>query len=125
LFPIAGGGMYVRNDITRFGAGSLPFNSSLDKSGIGGQFAQQYYQIYASNRAALAGIYRENSQLTFEGRLKTGVAGIMEEILKLPAGKHAIDSLDVHPVDSVTTLILVSGKIIIEGEENPLAVCIS
>ena len=57
LFPLAGGGMYLKNDIVRFGPGAVAFNTSLDASSLGGQFAQQYYAVYGSNRAALAGAW--------------------------------------------------------------------
>jgi hypothetical protein len=109
LFPIAGGGMYVKNDAVRFGPAAVPFNTSLDASGLGGSFAQQYYQIYGSNRSALAGVYRPTSSLTFEGRPATGVAAIMEAVSRMPAGKQELTTLDVQPVSADAVVALVTG----------------
>ena len=49
--------MYVKNDIVRFGPGAVAFNTTLDPTSLGAQFAQQYYAVYGTNRPALAGAH--------------------------------------------------------------------
>jgi hypothetical protein len=113
--------MYVRNEVTRFGPGAAPQNASLDASGLGASFAQQYFSVFSSNRASLAGVYRDTSQLTFEGRPATGGAAVMAEVARLPTGTQEVASLDVQPVSADSVLVVVTGKIVIEGEANALA----
>jgi hypothetical protein len=56
LFPTAGGGLYVRNEIFRTGPGVLALNNAS-----GGELAQsfigKYFEIFDSDRRGLAGIY--------------------------------------------------------------------
>lgn len=113
--------MYVRNDVVRFGPGAAAFASSLDTTGLGASFAQQYYSIAGgASRAQLGAVYRPTSVLTFEGRPAAGVAAIMESVSRAPSGKQEIITLDVQPVAAGAVAILVSGRITLEGEANAL-----
>ena len=56
LFPTAGGGLYVRNEMFRTGPGAGALN---DASGgaIAQSFVTSYFQIFDSDRRGLAAIY--------------------------------------------------------------------
>jgi hypothetical protein len=40
--------------------------------------------------------------------------------MAMPAGRQSLDTLDVQPVSADSLLVLVTGRIILEGQENPL-----
>lgn len=92
-------------------------------------FLTQYYTLYASNRAALANVYHAaKSQLSFEGQGFVGAAAIVGKMPTLPNGRHematldAVTCLDAGVAGGVgpAVVALVTGKITLEGEANPL-----
>lgn len=121
LSPMAGGGFYVRAELLRFSAGTAAFNATLDGSGSGMEFAKTYYETYARNRMELAPYYREASKALYEGISGEGLAGIGAALEKAPVGSHAIETCDVVPIGAEYLFIMVTGKITLEGQENPLA----
>ena len=66
-------------------------------------------------------MYRDSSQLTFEGRPATGAAAVMAEVSRLPAGTQELTTLDAQPLAGDSVVVLVTGKIVLEGEANALA----
>jgi hypothetical protein len=56
LFPTAGGGLYVRNEMFRTGPGASPLNDASG-GGIAQAFVTSYFQIFDSDRRGLAAIY--------------------------------------------------------------------
>lgn len=132
LNSLPSGGMYVKVDICRFGPGAAPQQVGADSTGMGAGFAQQYYTLYTSNRVGLAGVYNATkSQLTFEGQGPlVGQAAIAAKLPTLPAGRHEMATLDAvtasdAPVNGVgpAVVVLVTGKITLDGEANPLGFC--
>jgi hypothetical protein len=123
LFPIAGGGMFVRNEILRFSPGAAAFNTGGDATGMGMQFAQQYYQTYSTNKANLVGVYRADSTHSFEGQVVRGPAEIAAKLAIMPSGQIVPKTIDVHPVTAAGDVVLVhvTGEMTFEGESNPLA----
>ena len=74
-----------------------------------------------SNRLSLVGVYRDTSQVVFEKHSATGVAGITDMLQnKMPEGRHEVLTLDVAAVDATSQLVLVTGRILLAGESNPL-----
>ena len=56
LFPTAGGGLYVRNEVFRTGPGAAPLNP-LSGGDLAQSFVGKYFEIFDSDRRALAAIY--------------------------------------------------------------------
>ena len=101
LFPTPAGGLFVRNEMFRTGPGAAALNNAA-----GGEMAQSfvksYYDIFDSDRRALAAIYvrcfaccrltvvapdrslliaqRPSSMLLFEGAPAIGSAAILEKL---------------------------------------------
>jgi hypothetical protein len=120
--------MYVRSEIVRFAPAmpsAKPFYTEKDPGAFGTTFAQNYYKTYTENPAGLLAVYREESQLTFEGQYARGVAAITDRLSKLPRGAHALETLDIVPVGPAGgapegIVVMVTGKIVLEGQTNPL-----
>jgi hypothetical protein len=88
-------------------------------------FAQFYYQTFATNRPSLSALYQPHSLLTIEGTVVQGAADIVSRLSNLPplnpASPFAIDTLDAQPSNAQGGLIIfVTGRLQIEGESNPL-----
>lgn len=47
---------------------------------VGKQFVEHYYNTFDSNRVGLAGLYIEQSMMTYEGEQFLGVQQIMEKL---------------------------------------------
>jgi hypothetical protein len=56
LFPTPSGGLYVRNEVFRTGAGTAALNNAAGGE-IAQAFVKSYYEIFDSNRTALSAIY--------------------------------------------------------------------
>ena len=64
---------------------------------------------------------REDSFLLFEGDdVYSGAEHIVRKLGSLPATAHNIETLDVQPIADSALLVLVTGHIRIEGQENAL-----
>jgi hypothetical protein len=120
LFPTAAGSLYVRNDIFRTGPGTSAVVNAAGGD-LAESFVRQYFEIYDKDRRGLAAIYRDSSSLIVEGSpMVAGAAAIIEKLSALPGAKHSIDTLDSQQVKENVTLVLVTGKLVLEGQENPL-----
>lgn len=85
----------------------------MDAEAIGKHFVQQYYQMFDTNRQALASIYRDDSVMLFEGSPFQGATAIVQKLMSLSFQKveHAITTIDsVLTIDS-GLLIMVVGQL--------------
>ncbi|KAK4190775.1 hypothetical protein QBC35DRAFT_54627 [Podospora australis] len=95
---------------------------AFDFQGIATQFVAHYYNTFDTNRKALAGLYRENSMLTFESSQSLGAASIAEKLagLDFQKVKHVYETADAQPTATGGIVILVTGKLAVDDESNPL-----
>ncbi|OJJ61094.1 hypothetical protein ASPSYDRAFT_42955 [Aspergillus sydowii CBS 593.65] len=94
-----------------------------DFQGIAQQFVQFYYQTFDSNRQGLAGLYRDQSMLTFETSSVQGVGAIIEKLGALPFQKvqHQVATLDAQPSsEQGGILVLVTGALLVDEEQKPM-----
>ncbi|KAF2819073.1 NTF2-like protein [Ophiobolus disseminans] len=84
-------------------------------------FLNFYYQSFDGPRHELAMVYRDQSMLSYEGGGVMGAAAIMEKLQNLNFGQiqHRRDTTDVQPVGDDAIIIMVTGALIIQGEERP------
>ncbi|KAF2429196.1 putative nuclear transport factor NTF-2 [Tothia fuscella] len=95
-----------------------------DFATIGQQFVQFYYNTFDVDRKNLAGLYRDNSMLTFESAAVAGTAGIIEKLVSLPFQKveHRVDTLDAQPSSEAGgILVLVTGALKVDEEQKPMS----
>lgn len=78
-------------------------------------FTDHYYSTFDGNRAGLAGLYQEQSLLTFEGQKFVGSQQIMEKLGGLPfqSCQHRVVSLDSQPSVGGGILVFVTGQLIV------------
>ncbi|KAK0628929.1 hypothetical protein B0T17DRAFT_614780 [Bombardia bombarda] len=86
------------------------------------QFVAHYYTTFDADRANLAGLYRENSMLTFESSQAMGVKSISEKLVGLPFQKvkHEASAVEAQPTPNDGILILVTGHLMVDEEQRPL-----
>ncbi|KUM59528.1 hypothetical protein ACN42_g7610 [Penicillium freii] len=86
-----------------------------DFNAIAQQFVQFYYQTFDGNRAGLAGLYRDQSMLTFETSSVQGVSAITEKLSALPFQKvqHQIATFDAQPSSGDGIVVLVTGALLV------------
>ncbi|XP_071824674.1 nuclear transport factor 2-like [Apostichopus japonicus] len=80
---------------------------------IGQSFIQHYYKTFDTDRAAIAALYLEQSQLTFEGATFTGRANIAKKITELPFKtiQHVITTVDIQVTLQNSILVFVVGQL--------------
>lgn len=95
---------------------------STDPDQVAKAFTDHYYAMFDTNRAALAGLYQDQSMLSFEGQKFMGTQQIMGKLTGLPFQQctHHISSLDAQPSISGGILVFVTGQLLPEGETNAL-----
>ncbi|KAI9044413.1 nuclear transport factor 2 family protein [Aspergillus affinis] len=94
-----------------------------DFTTIAQQFVQFYYQTFDSDRQTLAGLYRDQSMLTFETSSTQGVANILEKLTSLPFQKvqHQIATFDAQPSNEQGgILVMVTGALLVDEEQKPM-----
>ncbi|KAE8382532.1 hypothetical protein BDV26DRAFT_288336 [Aspergillus bertholletiae] len=87
------------------------------------QFVDFYYQTFDNQRENLAGLYRDNSMLTFETASVQGVSGIIEKLTSLPFQKvaHQVNTFDPQPSNEAGgILIMVTGALLVDEEQKPM-----
>ncbi|KAF2026150.1 NTF2-like protein, partial [Setomelanomma holmii] len=87
------------------------------------QFVEFYYATFDTNRAQLAGLYRDQSMLTFEAQGTLGTAAIVEKLqqnLPFQQIQHRTDTIDAQPVGEDGVLVLVTGALLVEGSDRPM-----
>lgn len=90
---------------------------------VGKGFVGQYYPLYGANRASVAGVYRENSLMTYQGRQLQGVTNIMTffaENVTFNAANFQAEDVDCHPTQGNGVLVVVNGLVAVEGETRPI-----
>ncbi|KAM7197370.1 hypothetical protein V8F33_005591 [Rhypophila sp. PSN 637] len=94
----------------------------MEFENIAKQFVDHYYNTFDTNRGALAGLYRENSMMTFQSDKKLGAATIAQKLAELPFQKvkHEIRSFESQPTPNDGIIILVAGALLVDEEQNPL-----
>ncbi|PYH89816.1 NTF2-like protein [Aspergillus ellipticus CBS 707.79] len=93
-----------------------------DFQSIAQQFVQFYYQTFDNERQNLAGLYRNESMLTFETSSMQGVQPIMEKLLGLAFQKvrHETSTLDAQPSINNSIIVMVTGALLIDEEARPM-----
>ncbi|TVU04921.1 hypothetical protein EJB05_48065 [Eragrostis curvula] len=95
----------------------------MDPDAVAKAFVEHYYKTFDSNRAALAGLYKDSSLLTFEGEKILGAANITAKLVSLPFQQcqHNIATVDCQPSGpSGGMIVFVSGTILTSPTEHPL-----
>merc|ERR1740139_1124425 len=127
--PAAGGGMFGAAPAAGGGlfggaAAAVTDPNAMEPNfkAIGDQFAQQYYQIYDSNRQGLGQFYEAQSLLTWEEENVQGQQQILQKLTTLPFQQvqHQVSSCQGQPVlgspDKV--LIICVGNMLVNGSQN-------
>ncbi|WP_033217154.1 nuclear transport factor 2 family protein [Kitasatospora phosalacinea] len=96
-----------------------------DFSDIAQSFAQHYFTTFDSydSRDGLAGLYRPESMLTWEGRQSQGATAILDQFKKpeLKVVKHRIASVDSQPGANSGIAVLVAGALAVDNAfDQPL-----
>ncbi|KAK0550811.1 Nuclear transport factor 2 [Tilletia horrida] len=95
-----------------------------DMSTIASQFTEFYYKTFDTDRTQLAGLYRNNSMLSFEGAQFQGTQNILEKLTNLPFQKvqHKVGTIDTQPTGETQSslFVLVTGALVVDDGENPL-----
>eukprot|EP01084_Bolivina_argentea_P196855 337439_1 len=90
---------------------------------IGKSFVEHYYRLFDSNRVQLAPLFQDASMLSFENEGFQGKDKIMNKLVngvKFKKIQHQPKTLDVQPSGSGGLIVMVTGKLIIDNEKNPL-----
>ncbi|KAK8916364.1 Nuclear transport factor 2 [Platanthera zijinensis] len=95
----------------------------MDPDAVARAFVEHYYRTFDTNRAALGGLYQDNSMLSFEGAKTQGAAAISEKLTGLPFQQcqHNISTIDCQPSGPAGgVLVFVSGSLQLSGEQHAL-----
>ncbi|CAG7918484.1 unnamed protein product [Penicillium olsonii] len=89
---------------------------------IAQQFVTFYYQTFDTQRENLAGLYRDQSMLTFETSSVQGAGAIVEKLGALPFQKvqHQIATFDAQPSSENGIIVLVTGALLVDEEQKPM-----
>mmetsp|Transcript_10881 Transcript_10881/g.19541 ORF Transcript_10881/g.19541 Transcript_10881/m.19541 type:complete len:122 (-) Transcript_10881:926-1291(-) len=86
-------------------------------------FVAHYYQSLAGGADALAGLYNDQSMLTFEGQQVQGSANIINKLKSVGQVKHSVKTTDIQPSANPNAIVIfVTGAVQIGGD-NPLHFC--
>ncbi|XP_020589907.1 nuclear transport factor 2-like [Phalaenopsis equestris] len=95
----------------------------MDADAVARAFVEHYYRTFDTNRAGLAGLYQDNSMLSFEGAKTQGAAAITAKLTGLPFQQcqHNISTIDCQPSGPAGgVLVFVSGSLQLLGEQHAL-----
>eukprot|EP01068_Selenidium_serpulae_P018714 Selendium_serpulae@DN6481_c0_g2_i1.p1 len=83
---------------------------------IGAQFVQHYYTTFASNREGLAGLYSDDSMMTYEDANCKGQRDIITKLkdLKFQKVQHVPIKCDYQPSPNSGVLVFVTGDVSID-----------
>ena len=114
----SGSSVNIVNDLTRIGE-SNPMNNPTGNNAVQ-DFLQQYFNALGSNPQQVAAAYREHSQMHLEGTQAKGqeIATSLQE--KFTGCQFQLKTLDIHPLKENVTVALVTGALLLPGQENPL-----
>jgi hypothetical protein len=85
-------------------------------------FVNHYYALFDSNREQLAGLYQNESMLTFQDSKVQGQANIINKLKTLPFTgtiKHVCTSIDAQPTGA-GILVFVCGVLTIDDPPKPM-----
>ncbi|KAL3758205.1 hypothetical protein ACHAWU_004843 [Discostella pseudostelligera] len=86
-------------------------------------FVQHFYQTFDSNVDSLAGLFNDQSMLTFEGQQVQGSANIIAKLKSVGGVSHSVKTTDIQPSSNPNAIVIfVTGAIQIGGD-NPLHFC--
>eukprot|EP00967_Tisochrysis_lutea_P092958 scaffold134217_cov39-Tisochrysis_lutea.AAC.1 len=74
--------------------------------------------MFDTNRQALQGLYQDGSMLSFESEQFMGIQAIMTKLTTLKF--NTVSTLDSQPTPSGGIICFVTGKLIVDGDANPL-----
>ncbi|KAJ5643749.1 nuclear transport factor 2 [Penicillium longicatenatum] len=94
---------------------------TTDFESIAKTFVDYYYPTFDNNRSQLAGLYRDESMLTFERANVQGAAAIMEKFSTLGFNqvRHEVATVDSQPTAAGGVLVIAVGALITDGEDRP------
>lgn len=95
----------------------------MDPDAVARAFVEHYYRTFDTSRAGLAGLYQDNSMLTFEGAKTQGSAAITAKLTGLPFQQcqHNISTVDCQLSGfGGGMLVFVSGSLQFAGEQHSL-----
>ncbi|CAN6197314.1 unnamed protein product [Urochloa humidicola] len=91
----------------------------MDSDGKAKAFVDQYYTTFDTNRAAMEGLFQEDSMLSFGGETFVGATAITAKLTSLQFSpcKHKVTTMDFQPSGSAGgMLVVVSGTMHFEVE---------
>ncbi|KAE8398782.1 hypothetical protein BDV37DRAFT_20909 [Aspergillus pseudonomiae] len=94
-----------------------------DFQAVAKQFVEFYYNTFDNQRQNLAGLYRDNSMLTFENDSILGAPRIIEKLTTLAFQKvsHQVSTLDSQPSnENGGILVMVTGVLLVDEEQTPM-----
>ncbi|KAK8968406.1 Nuclear transport factor 2 [Platanthera guangdongensis] len=95
----------------------------MDPDAAARAFLEHYYRTFDTNRAALGGLYQDNSILSFEGAKMQGTAAISEKLTGLPFQQcqHNLSTIDCQPSGPASgVLVFVSCSLQLSGKQQAL-----
>ena len=78
-------------------------------------FVGHFYNVFDTNRPALANLYQDHSMMTFEGTKLQGAAAIVGKLTSLSFQRcqHQAKTIDAQPTTGGGILVFVSGDIVV------------
>lgn len=89
---------------------------------VGKGFVNQYYGVFCTNRAQLAGVYRDSSLMTWSGEQLQGIQNIMGKMgnMTFQTCQFKPEDIDCHPSLSGGVIVVVNGECHLDQESHPL-----
>mmetsp|Transcript_72654 Transcript_72654/g.115962 ORF Transcript_72654/g.115962 Transcript_72654/m.115962 type:complete len:124 (+) Transcript_72654:117-488(+) len=96
-----------------------------DPQAIGKAFLEHYYGTFSKNRAELAPLFKDKSMMSYEGTNCQGQKSIMQKLASLQFSKvkHDPKTMDAQPSGAGGLLIVVTGDIFIDENQNGVKYC--
>jgi len=93
-----------------------------DPTQVAQAFLSFFYQTFDSDRSKLGAVYQKSSMLTWEGNNCLGSDNIVRKLMELKFKKtsHVPRNTDVQPSGCGGLIIVVSGDLKLDDDQNPL-----
>eukprot|EP01083_Nonionella_stella_P143744 447379_1 len=98
-------------------------NNQPDVNQIAKAFVEHYYNLFDNNRQGLGNLFQDSSMLSFENDGYKGRERIMQKLcqgVRFKQIQHMPKTLDSQPTGSGGLLVMVTGQLKIDKEQNPL-----
>lgn len=95
----------------------------IDTNEIGKVFIEHYYSTFDNNRMQMASLYEDTSMMTFENKKYMGKKQIMNKLcngIAFQKIKHYPQTLDVQPSGADGLVIMCTGELKVDEEQNRL-----